>query len=97
MPDINSAIEKFKNVMEVQETYVNSTTEIPIAAIESTTDSDEVECSKCHTKLATDSRFCSKCGHKIEVKKTSFCTQCGESINIGFKFCSNCGIKILQR
>ena len=86
MPDIEGAIESFKNIIGMQET-LSSDPELS-ASIE------EIECSNCHTKLDINSKFCPECGNKIEVKKPSFCTQCGAAISLEAKFCANCGLKV---
>ena len=93
IPDMNTAIDNFKNAIETAE--LSSVPSISTSAAPAiTTSSDEIECPNCHTKLSANSKFCLECGSKIEIKKTIFCTQCGESITAGAKFCASCGAKI---
>lgn len=96
IPDVDSAIENFKNAMSAIETptaAVTSTAEDPTVTTPSTA-TEEIECPNCHTKLSSNSKFCPECGSKIEIKKPAFCTQCGEPVAAGAKFCANCGAKI---
>lgn len=93
VPDINSAIESFNSAMAVQQMADSSVTETPVA-VTSAAASGEIECPSCHTKLASNAKFCPECGNKVEVKKTAFCTECGKPINPDSKFCANCGAKI---
>ena len=96
MPDIDSAIENFKNAMlsldappvAVTATSVASIVTTPTAPIE------EIECPNCNTKLGANAKFCPECGNKIEIKKPAFCTQCGEHVTASSKFCANCGAKM---
>lgn len=95
MPDIDSAIESFKNAMSVQE--ATTTTEVvntPVAAVPTEAHLEEIECPNCATKMPANSKFCPECGNKIEIQKPSFCTQCGEPIVEGAKFCANCGASL---
>lgn len=57
-------------------------------------------CSKCGSNVPDDSKFCVRCGSKIEkvevVKKeeapqNAVCCKCGATLNPGAKFCSKCG------
>ena len=56
--------------------------------------SEAIECPNCSAKLEKNSKFCSECGAKIEIKKASFCGQCGKPLITGAKFCANCGAKV---
>ena len=90
MPDIEAAIDSFKDAMaalNVSDTMTNTETFNRISA-------EESECPNCHAKLGANSKFCSECGAKIEIKKPTFCTQCGEPITSGAKFCAHCGTKV---
>ncbi|MGM9646401.1 MAG: zinc ribbon domain-containing protein [Eubacteriales bacterium] len=91
MPDIDSAIESFKNAMSIQEPSVVNT---PVIAAHTEESSKKIECPNCAAKLSANSKFCPECGNKIEIKKPSFCTQCGKLIADGAKFCANCGAGI---
>lgn len=93
MPDINSAVENFKNAMAAQDTPVAPVAETSVVIAQAAS-TDEIECPNCHTKLGSNAKFCPECGNKIEIKKPAFCTECGEPINPGSKFCSSCGTKI---
>lgn len=91
MPDIEGAIDSFKNAMaalNVPDTDT-ITTETVTGVI-----AEDIECPNCHAKLGANSKFCSECGEKIEIKKPAFCTQCGEPIAEGAKFCAHCGTKV---
>lgn len=95
IPDIESAIESFKNIMAAQETSTVAPAETTAAVTTTTTATiDEIECPNCHTKLSSTAKFCPECGNKIEIKKPAFCTQCGEPVTPGAKFCASCGAKL---
>ena len=96
MPDIDTAMESFKNAMAVQEPSATpevATTSATSAPAE--TSSEEIKCPNCNTIMNANSKFCSECGNKVEIKKPSFCTECGQPIVEGSKFCANCGNKIV--
>ena len=96
MPDIDSAMESFKNAMAVQEppaTPEVANTSATSAPAE--TSSEEIKCPNCNTMMSANSKFCPECGNKVEIKKPSFCTECGQPIIEGSKFCANCGNKIV--
>ena len=101
MPDVDSAVENFKNTM-AQETPVASATvatSAPTVAASApptapVVASEEIECPNCHIKLSANSKFCLECGSKIEIKKSAFCIECGESLAPGAKFCASCGTKV---
>ena len=92
MPDIEGAIDSFKNAMAA----LNVPATIPPSITETTpiVSTQSFECPNCHAELGTNSKFCSECGAKIEIKKPTFCTQCGEPIAEGAKFCAHCGTKV---
>jgi membrane protease subunit (stomatin/prohibitin family) len=46
-------------------------------------------CEECKTPIATNSRFCSYCGHQQIVVKE--CLNCGKNLTANAKFCSRCG------
>ena len=54
-------------------------------------------CLHCGRSLASDSCFCSGCGRKVSVQRSSanltpsYCTKCGAVIPVGTKFCHKCG------
>lgn len=93
MPDINSAVENFKNTMATQDAPVATVAETQVGVAPAVA-SEEIECPNCHTKLGANAKFCPECGNKIEIKKPAFCSECGEPINPGSKFCPSCGTKI---
>ncbi|MBQ2875812.1 MAG: zinc ribbon domain-containing protein [Clostridia bacterium] len=96
MPDIDSAIENFKNAMSALDTPPVAVTATPVASIVNTPTApiEEIECPNCNAKLGVNAKFCLECGNKIEIKKPAFCTQCGEPVTASSKFCANCGAKI---
>lgn len=102
MPDVDSAIENFKNTMATQEAIAAPATVaapapamVPSAPpVVATVASEEIECPNCHTKLSANSKFCLECGSKIEIKKSAFCIECGEPLAPGAKFCASCGTKV---
>jgi membrane protease subunit (stomatin/prohibitin family) len=56
-------------------------------------------CKKCYQPLASNVKFCSNCGEKVEeevsmASKKQFCSECGAKLETGVKFCSECGNKI---
>ncbi len=99
MPDVDSAIENFKNAMSVQETpAATEAVSAPVASAapaESAAASEEIGCPNCGTKMPASSKFCPECGNKIEIKKPAFCTQCGEAVIEGSKFCASCGASLV--
>lgn len=54
--------------------------------------SASIECSSCHQMVVAGSKFCSKCGTKLEQKQ--FCTSCGNPVSVGALFCGKCGAKL---
>lgn len=96
IPDIDGAIESFKNTMSALDNHTSATvaTHNPATDVSITAFSDDIECPNCNTKLGANSKFCPECGNKIEIKKPAFCTQCGEPVAPGAKFCANCGAKV---
>ncbi len=95
MPDIDSAIESFKNAVSVQEVPANlEVVNTSVVAASAEASSEEIVCPNCATKMSANSKFCPECGNKIEIKKPSFCTQCGEPVVEGAKFCANCGASL---
>lgn len=95
MPDIDSAIESFKNAMSVQEAPANlEVFNTSVVAASAEASPEEIVCPNCATKVKSNSKFCPECGNKIEIKKPSFCTQCGEPVVEGAKFCANCGASL---
>lgn len=94
-PDIDSAIESFKNAMAVHGTPAAvESVNAPAAAAPAVAPSEEIDCPNCGTKMSANSKFCPECGNKIEIKKPSFCIECGEPLVAGAKFCAGCGAKI---
>ena len=99
MPDIDSAIESFKNAIAMKEdTSVSESAVLPVVSAPVAvpqTSFEEMECPNCHTKIQAGSKFCLECGNKIEIKKHAFCSECGAAITSDAKFCSGCGSKIV--
>ena len=100
IPDINSAIERFKSAMPAQEPATVTTATAagaPMTSVTAPTEvsTEQITCSNCGTTLTAKSKFCLECGSKIEIKKTSFCTECGEPITESEKFCAGCGRKLV--
>lgn len=53
------------------------------------------KCVKCNAELENDAEFCSECGEKQPVLKTSpTCPNCGNPVEEGAEFCPECGQKI---
>ena len=48
-----------------------------------------MNCIRCRTRIAEDSRFCPACGTKQELP----CQACGASNFVGHRFCSGCGVE----
>lgn len=98
MPDIDSAIESFKNSMAAQEVVVSQPTVNTVMTpppIPTNEASDKIECPNCGTMLDENAKFCLECGNKIEIKKPAFCSECGGVLAPGAKFCSGCGNKVM--
>lgn len=55
------------------------------------------ECSKCHSKVPGNQRFCGMCGYDMEKKHEKkakiTCSTCGYELNSNLKFCPECGDK----
>lgn len=92
-PDIYSALESFKNAINVQDESVQST--VNNATTTTSKTEEMIECPNCGTKLVANAKFCLECGSKIEIKKPAFCSECGEALAPGAKFCSGCGNKVM--
>lgn len=98
MPDVDSAIENFKNAMATQEVVAAQpvvNTEMTPPPVPTSTESDKIECPNCGTMIDANAKFCLECGSKIEIKKPAFCSECGEALAPGAKFCSGCGNKVM--
>jgi uncharacterized OB-fold protein len=54
-----------------------------------------LQCPNCHSKLATDQKFCPSCGTPNPAAKPQerFCTGCGTGLQPEQKFCGECGTK----
>ena len=59
-----------------------------------------MKCPNCNAEIADNSKFCSKCGTKIEAvakeeskkpEETVKCIKCGAELKKGAKFCAKCG------
>ncbi|MBR1702253.1 MAG: zinc-ribbon domain-containing protein [Lachnospiraceae bacterium] len=59
-----------------------------------------MKCPNCNAEIADNSKFCSKCGTKIEAvakeeakkpEETVKCIKCGTELKKGAKFCAKCG------
>lgn len=48
-------------------------------------------CPKCGTQNKSDSKFCIKCGYRMEAEASATCAKCGAAISAGAKFCPECG------
>lgn len=54
-----------------------------------------LHCSNCGAELASGTKFCPKCGTKVEEAQKMFCPQCGNEIMPGAKFCTKCGARCM--
>lgn len=52
-------------------------------------------CNNCGAELASGTKFCPKCGTKVEEVQKMFCPQCGNEIMPGAKFCTKCGARCM--
>lgn len=52
-------------------------------------------CNNCGAELASGTKFCPKCGTKVEEAQKMFCPQCGNEIMPGAKFCTKCGARCM--
>lgn len=50
-----------------------------------------MKCQNCGCEMPDNSKFCGKCGCKLEQK--AFCTKCGTELIPGMAFCAACGAK----
>ena len=55
-------------------------------------------CPNCHAEMKEGTRFCVKCGTKLEQPPQpvfpKFCIKCGAPLREGVKFCTKCGSKV---
>lgn len=51
----------------------------------------QMTCPACASQIPIGSRFCSKCGARIEA---AVCPKCQAVLPAGSKFCNQCGTKI---
>ena len=51
-----------------------------------------MKCPKCGETIRKNSKFCNKCGEKIESKQ--YCINCGKEVSIDDKICPECGKNI---
>ena len=54
-----------------------------------------LHCNNCGAELASGTKFCPKCGTKVEEAQKMFCSQCGNEIKPGAKFCTKCGARCM--
>ena len=54
-----------------------------------------LHCNNCGAELASGTKFCTKCGTKVEEAQKMFCPQCGNEIMPGAKFCTKCGARCM--
>lgn len=54
-----------------------------------------LHCNNCGAELASGTKFCPKCGTKVEEAQKMFCPQCGNEIMPGAKFCTKCGARCM--
>lgn len=54
-----------------------------------------LHCNNCGAELASGTKFCPKCGTKVEEAQKMFCSQCGNEIMLGAKFCTKCGARCM--
>lgn len=54
-----------------------------------------LHCNNCGAELASGTKFCPKCGTKVEEAQKMFCSQCGNEIMPGAKFCTKCGARCM--
>lgn len=54
-----------------------------------------LHCNNCGAELASGTKFCPKCGTKVEEAQKTFCPQCGNEIMPGAKFCTKCGARCM--
>ncbi len=56
------------------------------------------ECTKCHSKINADTKFCPNCGSDTTVVSTQVtCGKCGAKNDKGTKFCGECGNKLVKQ
>ncbi|MDO4608215.1 MAG: zinc ribbon domain-containing protein [Clostridia bacterium] len=58
-----------------------------------------ITCNNCGCNTPLNSKFCNKCGSKIEVEqpKEALCLQCGKKLNDDSKFCHYCGAPVIDK
>ncbi len=62
----------------------------------SNSQSQEISCANCGTRLPSTARFCYVCGNKIEptAPTKNVCMNCGADLPNGSKFCLQCGNRV---
>lgn len=48
-------------------------------------------CPNCNNRIINDSRFCSNCGHSLEIK----CPKCNSALSFNMKYCKDCGTLLI--
>ena len=59
------------------------------------TEANDIVCSNCGNKNIIGSKFCSRCGTALNLRK--FCANCGANLEVNSRFCSMCGNPIEER
>lgn len=54
-----------------------------------------MKCKKCGEELRATTRFCPRCGEKVEQKR--YCTECGVELKLSASFCSSCGTPVIKK
>ncbi|MFX0006184.1 MAG: zinc ribbon domain-containing protein, partial [Candidatus Hermodarchaeota archaeon] len=79
----------------------------PAETEKETVKKEEIKCTRCGASIKPDSKFCPKCGGKIEGRQVNVpsittpataktCSLCGSKLTGTEKFCKWCGTKIEQ-
>lgn len=90
LPDIDDALKRFERAIGYTDNEL--VTQFRIDSVRQ--DSNEFECSNCHSLVSKDTKYCPRCGSKIQVQQSFFCTECGSEIKPGERFCKRCGNKV---
>lgn len=56
-----------------------------------------MKCTRCNTENNNESKYCTKCGNKLEndeICRMTFCPTCGSENDKTARFCSNCGYNL---
>ncbi|MDO4565269.1 MAG: zinc ribbon domain-containing protein [Clostridia bacterium] len=85
-----------KRCCELEDAFADEELQKRIDAVKSFQEKQALNkrCKNCFALLNQDSRFCTKCGKRVEIEIP--CANCGLMLAEGIKFCPKCGWRVEQ-